>query len=78
MTNMNKFGSVLGLAALPAFAACETANVSDSATAYPPSDAYKFAIRMNNGSYQTLMRSTNADIHVGDRVQIDNGGVRRY
>lgn len=41
-------------------------------------DAYKFTIRMNNGSYQTLMQSANPDIRVGDRVQIDNGVVRRY
>lgn len=41
-------------------------------------DAYKFTIRMNDGSYQTLMQSTNPDIRVGDRVQIDNGVVRRY
>ena len=43
-----------------------------------PSDAYKFTIRMNDGSYQTLIQSTNADIRVGDRVQIDNGVARRY
>lgn len=41
-------------------------------------DAYKFTIRMNNGPYQTLMQSANPDIRVGDRVQIDNGVVRRY
>lgn len=41
-------------------------------------DAYKFTIRMNDGSYQTLMQSTNPDIRVGDRVQIDNGVLRRY
>jgi outer membrane lipoprotein SlyB len=41
-------------------------------------DAYKFNIRMDNGSYQTLTQSTYADIRVGDRVQIDNGIVRRY
>lgn len=41
-------------------------------------DAYKFTIRMNDGSYQTLMQSTNPDIRVGDRVQIDNGVARRY
>lgn len=41
-------------------------------------DAYKFTIRMNDGSYQTLMQPTNADIRVGDRVRIDNGVARRY
>jgi outer membrane lipoprotein SlyB len=163
MTTMNKFGSVLGLAAVLTLGACETmntpANTSSSGTAYPQSthssgvypgygvvqsidlvrqdnagiggsgigigtiagavvggivgnqvgagrgntaatvigaaggayaghelekrsqqqsDAYKFSIRMDNGSYQTLTQSTNADIRVGDRVQIDNGVARRY
>lgn len=41
-------------------------------------DAYKFTIRMNDGSYQTLTQTTNPDIRVGDRVQIDNGIARRY
>jgi outer membrane lipoprotein SlyB len=42
------------------------------------SDAYKFSIRMDNGSYQTLTQTSSADIRVGDRVQIDNGVARRY
>ncbi len=42
------------------------------------SDAYKFTIRMNNGSYQTLTQGSSADIRVGDRVQIENGVARRY
>ena len=41
-------------------------------------DAYKFTIRMNDGSYQTLTQNTNADVRVGDRVVIDNGVARRY
>lgn len=41
-------------------------------------NAYKFTVRMNNGSYQTYTQSSNADIRVGDRVQIDNGTLRRY
>jgi outer membrane lipoprotein SlyB len=40
--------------------------------------AYKFTIRMNDGSYQTLTQSSNADVRVGDRVVIDNGVARRY
>lgn len=40
--------------------------------------AYKFTVRLNNGSYQTVIQTTNADIRVGDRVQIDNGVARRY
>jgi outer membrane lipoprotein SlyB len=42
------------------------------------SDVYRFNIRMDNGSHQSFTQSTNADIRVGDRVQIDNGVVRRY
>lgn len=41
-------------------------------------DAYRMTIRMNDGSYQTVTQTTNADIRVGDRVQIDNGVARRY
>ncbi len=41
-------------------------------------NAYKFTIRMNDGSYQTLTQSTNADVRVGDRVVIENGSARRY
>ena len=166
MTTMNRFGSVLGLAAVLTLGACETmntpANTSSAGTAYPQSssaggvysgygvvqsmdlvqkgntgnsgigssgigigtiagavvggivgnqvgsgrgntaatvvgaaggayaghelekrsqqqsDAYRLTIRMDNGSYQTLTQSTNADLRVGDRVQLDNGVVRRY
>jgi outer membrane lipoprotein SlyB len=42
------------------------------------SDAYKFTIRMNDGSYQTLTQTTNPNMRVGDRVMIENGVVRRY
>lgn len=41
-------------------------------------DAYKFTIRMSDGSYQTYTQASNADLRVGDRVQIDNGVLRRY
>ena len=168
MTTMNKFGSVLGLAAVLTLGACETmntpANTSSSGTAYPQStssggvysgygvvqsidlvqqgstgntgiggsgigigtiagavvggivgnqvgsgrgntaatvigaaggayvgheidkrqqqpktaDLYRFNIRMDSGSYQTLTQNTVADLRVGDRVQIDNGFMRRY
>ncbi|WP_114973699.1 glycine zipper 2TM domain-containing protein [Rhodoferax ferrireducens] len=41
-------------------------------------DAYRFTIRMNDGSYQTLTQTTNPNIRVGDRVMIENGVARRY
>lgn len=42
------------------------------------SDAYKFTIRLQNGSYRTVTQNINADIRVGDRVKIDNGVAQRY
>ena len=44
----------------------------------PVSNAIKFTVRLNDGSYQSVTQTTNADIRVGDRVQVDNGVVRRY
>jgi outer membrane lipoprotein SlyB len=44
----------------------------------PQADAYKFTIRMRDGSYQTVTQTSIDDIRVGDRVQIDNGVARRY
>jgi outer membrane lipoprotein SlyB len=41
-------------------------------------DQYRFTVRMENGSYQTLMQSSSADFRVGDRVRIDNGVMQRY
>lgn len=41
-------------------------------------DAYRFSIRMENGSYQTLTQDTNAGFRVGDRVRINNGSLQRY
>lgn len=41
-------------------------------------NAYKFTVRLNNGTYQAYTQTTNTDIRVGDRVQIDNGALRRY
>ncbi len=44
----------------------------------PQADAYKFSIRMSNGSFQSVTQTTLADIRVGDRVRIENGVARRY
>ena len=44
----------------------------------PQADAYKFTIRMNDGSYQSVMQTSIADIRVGDRVRIENGVAYRY
>jgi outer membrane lipoprotein SlyB len=41
-------------------------------------DAYKITVRMEDGSYETLTQSTNADFRVGDRVRVGNGAVQRY
>lgn len=42
------------------------------------SDAYKFTLRMNDGSYKTVTQTTHADIRVGDRVKVENGVAQRY
>lgn len=41
-------------------------------------DAYKFTIRMNDGSYQTITQASHADLRVGDRVRIVDGLAQRY
>ncbi len=41
-------------------------------------DTYKFTIRMNNGSYQTLMQDTDTGFRPGDRVRVENGYLQRY
>lgn len=41
-------------------------------------DAYRFTIRMDNGSYQTFTQNTNSGFRVGDRVRIENGFLQRY
>lgn len=38
---------------------------------------YRFTVRMDSGSYQTLTQNTNTDFRVGDRVRIDNGILTR-
>jgi outer membrane lipoprotein SlyB len=40
-------------------------------------DAFKFTVLMEDRTYQTVTQTANGDIRVGDRVQIDNGVVRR-
>lgn len=44
----------------------------------PEADAYRFTVRMSDGSYQTVTQTTIDDIRVGDRVRIQNGVARRY
>lgn len=41
-------------------------------------EAYKITVRMENGSYQTLMYSTNPGFRVGDRVRFENSVLQRY
>jgi outer membrane lipoprotein SlyB len=46
----------------------------------PQGDQFRLTIRMENGSYQTLIQNTDfVDLRIGDRLYIDNSGaVRRY
>jgi outer membrane lipoprotein SlyB len=41
-------------------------------------DAYKITVRMEDGSYQSVMHGTAGDFRVGDRVRIRNGVMERY
>ena len=41
-------------------------------------DAHRLNIRMEDGSHQSVIQGAEADIRVGDRVQVDNGVARRY
>jgi len=38
---------------------------------------YRFTVRMDDGSYQTLTQSTGGDFRVGDRVRLQNGALMR-
>lgn len=41
-------------------------------------DAYKITVRMEDGSYQEVMHSTDGNLRVGDRVRYENGNLQRY
>jgi outer membrane lipoprotein SlyB len=41
-------------------------------------DAYRIIARMDNGTYQSTMQSTDSGFRVGDRVRIENGIMQRY
>ena len=41
-------------------------------------DTYKITVRMENGSYQSLLQSTHSGFRVGDRVRFNNGVLERY
>ena len=38
-------------------------------------NAYRFRVRMDDGSYQTITQEDHQNIRVGDRVRVDNGRV---
>ena len=41
-------------------------------------NAYKITVRMENGTSQALMYSTNPGFRAGDRVRFENGVLQRY
>ncbi len=43
-----------------------------------PSTMYQIGVRLDNGSYQTVMQDTVADLRVGNRVRIESGRAYRY
>lgn len=40
--------------------------------------AYQVGVRLDNGSYQTVVQDNVADLYVGSRVRIENDRVYRY
>lgn len=42
-----------------------------------PTEAYKVTIRMDDGSHQALLVSTDVDFRVGDRVRVEGGVLYR-
>jgi len=43
-----------------------------------PASMYQVGVRLDNGSYQTVMQDSVADLSVGNRVRIENGRAYRY
>lgn len=43
-----------------------------------PADTYRITVRMEDGSYQSVMHGRAGDFRVGDRVRIRNGVMERY
>jgi outer membrane lipoprotein SlyB len=43
-----------------------------------PASAYQIGVRLDNGTYQTIMQESVADLSVGSRVRIENGRAFRY
>lgn len=41
-------------------------------------DTYKITVRMDDGSYQSLLQRTHSGLRVGDRVRFNNGVLERY
>jgi outer membrane lipoprotein SlyB len=39
---------------------------------------YVVGVRLNDGSHQTVLQERLGDLRVGDRVRIENDGVRRF
>jgi outer membrane lipoprotein SlyB len=50
----------------------------DNRAQEPTADVYRYNIRMQDGSYQSVTQDASAGLRMGDRVRIDNGFVQRY
>lgn len=53
-------------------------NVYDNREKQQTADVYRYTIRMDNGSYQSVTQDAGAGLRVGDRVRIENNMVQRY
>lgn len=43
-----------------------------------PHESFRITVRMDNGTYQTVVQENVTDLQTGDRVRIDGGAVYRY
>lgn len=50
-------------------------NVEQNSAGTRVRETYQITVRMDNGSYQTVMQDAIADLRVGDRVHIENNRV---
>jgi outer membrane lipoprotein SlyB len=44
----------------------------------PVNSSYQVGVRLDNGSYQTVVQDSVADLSIGSRVRIENGRAYRY
>ena len=74
----NQVGAGRGNAVATVAGAAGGAYVGHELEKRQQTDAYKITVRLENGSYQSLVQSTSTGFRVGDRVRLVNGDLQRY